>query len=104
MDAGSVDTLVILDSNPVYAAPGPLGFHDLLSRVRHSIHAGLYQDETALACDWHVPISHPLESWGDARAVDGTASIMQPVIAPLYSTRTTYWQCSRARSIRRPSR
>jgi molybdopterin-containing oxidoreductase family iron-sulfur binding subunit len=88
MSTGSVDTLVVLDSNPVYAAPGALGFPDSLSKVRHTIHVGLYHDETAQACHWHVPLSHALESWGDARAIDGTASIIQPLVAPLYSTRT----------------
>jgi len=89
MRAGSVDTLVILDSNPVYAAPGALGFGGLLSQVRHTLHVGLYADETAAACHWHLPLSHALESFGDARAVDGTTTIMQPLVAPLYSTRST---------------
>jgi molybdopterin-containing oxidoreductase family iron-sulfur binding subunit len=88
MAAGAVETLVILDCNPVYAAPGSLEFGALLGRVANSLHAGLYHDETAAACTWHLPLAHPLESWGDARAVDGTATIIQPVIAPLYSVRT----------------
>jgi molybdopterin-containing oxidoreductase family iron-sulfur binding subunit len=88
IDAGSVDTLVILDSNPVYAAPGALDFRNLIAKVPQTIHVGLYQDETAKACHWHVPLSHALESWSDARAVDGTVSIIQPLVGPLYSTRT----------------
>ncbi len=88
MGAGAVQALVILDCNPAYAAPGSLDFRALLERVPTSIHAGLYHDETAAACRWHLPLTHPLESWADARAVDGTATIIQPVVAPLYSART----------------
>jgi MoCo/4Fe-4S cofactor protein with predicted Tat translocation signal len=88
MAAGLVETLVILDSNPVYSAPGSMRFSDLLRAVPNSIHVGLYHDETASACRWHLPLAHPLESWGDARAVDGTVTIIQPLLAPLYSART----------------
>jgi MoCo/4Fe-4S cofactor protein with predicted Tat translocation signal len=88
MAAGAVQALIVLDSNPVYTAPGPVNFGDLLGRLPVTVHAGLYHDETADCCHWHLPLSHSLESWGDARAVDGTVTISQPVLAPLYSTRT----------------
>jgi MoCo/4Fe-4S cofactor protein with predicted Tat translocation signal len=88
MYAGMVETLFIIDANPVYATPAALGFADALQKVTRRIHAGLYRDETAALCDWHLPASHALESWGDARAVDGTATIMQPLVGPLYSSRT----------------
>lgn len=88
MAAGSVHTLVVLDCNPVYAAPGPLKFEEALRAVPYHIHAGLYHDETAAACRWHLALAHALESWSDGRAVDGTATIIQPVVAPLYSVRT----------------
>jgi Fe-S-cluster-containing dehydrogenase component len=84
MNAGRVDTLLILDSNPVYTAPGDANFSAALAKVKTKLHAGLYRDETALASDWHVPLAHFLEAWGDTRASDGTVSIQQPVIAPLY--------------------
>jgi len=83
--SGAVQAVVLLDTNPVYDAPGGLDFAEALSKVALKIHAGLYADETALACDWHVPLAHPLESWGDARALDGTVSLIQPCIAPLYN-------------------
>jgi molybdopterin-containing oxidoreductase family iron-sulfur binding subunit len=86
--AGTVRTLIVLDSDPVYAAPRSMGLGALLERIPVRIHAGLYADETAAACHWHLPLTHPLESWSDARAVDGTATIIQPVVAPLYSART----------------
>ncbi|MCW5687045.1 MAG: TAT-variant-translocated molybdopterin oxidoreductase [Pseudolabrys sp.] len=86
--AGKVETLIVLDANPVYAAPASLRFGELMRKVPTTIGAGLYPDETAAVCQWHIPRSHDLESWGDALAVDGTAMVMQPVIAPLYSTRT----------------
>ena len=84
MQAGAVTTLVMLDTNPVYDAPGLLHFTDALARVPMKIHAGAWVDETALHSDWHVPLTHPLESWGDARSVDGTVGLIQPMIEPLY--------------------
>jgi MoCo/4Fe-4S cofactor protein with predicted Tat translocation signal len=86
MRAGKVDLLVILEGNPVYDAPADLGFADALknSSVPLRVHLGLYQDETAELCHWHVNQAHYLEAWGDARAYDGTVSIVQPLIAPLY--------------------
>jgi MoCo/4Fe-4S cofactor protein with predicted Tat translocation signal len=86
MRAGRVEVLVILGSNPVYAAPADLGFKEALDKVELNIHHGLYVDETAVRCQWHLPASHPLESWGDQRAADGTVSLVQPLIAPLYGT------------------
>ncbi|WP_064735889.1 4Fe-4S dicluster domain-containing protein [Azohydromonas australica] len=84
----AVDTLVVLDSNPAYDAPGELGVSQALGRARLSVHAGLYADETALRCHWHLPLSHAYESWGDALAHDGSATLLQPAIAPLYDSRS----------------
>ena len=86
MRRGAVEVLVIVGSNPAYAAPADLEMAQALDRVPLRIHHGLYLDETAERCHWHLPASHPLESWGDLRAADGTASIVQPLIAPLYNT------------------
>ncbi|MEW6367558.1 MAG: TAT-variant-translocated molybdopterin oxidoreductase [Acidobacteriota bacterium] len=88
MKAGRVDTLLVLGGNPVYNAPADLEFAQQLDRVKTLIRVGLYEDETSLACDWHLPQAHFLESWGDARAYDGTISIVQPLIDPLYDGRT----------------
>jgi MoCo/4Fe-4S cofactor protein with predicted Tat translocation signal len=87
MQAGKVDLLIVLGGNPVYDAPADLNFADVLKsgKVPVRVHHGLYQDETAELCQWHVPATHELESWGDARAYDGTVSIVQPLIAPLYN-------------------
>jgi MoCo/4Fe-4S cofactor protein with predicted Tat translocation signal len=90
MAAGAVDTLVMLDCNPAYAAPGSLDFARQLLRVPNRVHAGLYFDETALSCQWHLPLSHALESWSDARAVDGSVTIMQPLVSPLYASRSMH--------------
>ena len=90
MHAGRVTTLVILDTNPVYDAPGELGFAQALAKVRWSVHCGSYRDETADACRWHVPLSHAFEQWSDALAHDGSACIVQPAIAPLYDTRSMH--------------
>ncbi len=89
--AHKVDMLVILGGNPVYDAPADLGFADAFkNNVPLRIHHGLYQDETAELCQWHINEAHYLESWGDARAYDGTVSIVQPLIAPLYDGKTTH--------------
>lgn len=89
MQQGNVHTLVMLDTNPVYTAPAEAEFARYLSKVGFKLHAGLYADETAIRCDWHLPLSHTLESWGDARALDGTVTLIQPTIQPLYDTRST---------------
>ena len=100
MNHGRVDTLLILGGNPAYDAPGDLKFADALFRltqpqqrgsfnyVNFTAHLGLYDDETSFLCQWSVPEAHYLESWGDVLAYDGTASIIQPLIAPLYQGRT----------------
>ncbi|MGA9689693.1 MAG: TAT-variant-translocated molybdopterin oxidoreductase [Candidatus Sulfotelmatobacter sp.] len=86
ISAGKVDLLVILGGNPAYDAPADLEFADLLksNKAPLRVHLGLYQDETAELCQWHINQAHELESWGDARTYDGTVSIIQPLIAPLY--------------------
>ncbi|MES1207360.1 MAG: TAT-variant-translocated molybdopterin oxidoreductase, partial [Pseudomonadota bacterium] len=86
--AGQVDTLVITARNPVYAAPADLRFDKLLERVPTTIYHGLYEDETAPVATFFVPAAHPLESWGDGRATDGTLTITQPLIAPLWDGHT----------------
>ena len=86
MRGGKVDVLVILGGNPAYDAPADFGFADALKNggIPVRIHHGLYQDETAELCQWHVNDAHYLEAWGDSRAYDGTVSIVQPLIEPLY--------------------
>ena len=85
--AGRVDLLVILGGNPAYDAPKDLDFANALKNGKVPLRAylGLYQNETAELCHWHINQAHELEAWGDARAYDGTVSIIQPLIAPLYS-------------------
>jgi MoCo/4Fe-4S cofactor protein with predicted Tat translocation signal len=82
--AGLVDTLVITARNPVYTAPADFSLGKLLRRVPSTIYHTLYEDETAAACNTLVPAAHPLESWCDGQGVDGTVSIVQPLIAPLW--------------------
>ena len=85
---GAVRTLVMLGGNPVYDAPADLSFLEALKRVPLRVHVGLYVNETAEWCQWHVPEAHSLESWSDARAWDGTTSILQPLIEPMYHGKT----------------
>ncbi|HXE89463.1 MAG TPA: TAT-variant-translocated molybdopterin oxidoreductase [Terriglobales bacterium] len=90
MEAGKVELLVILGGNPVFNAPVDIAFAKHLHKVGLRVHLGLYHDETAALCHWHVPEAHYLESWSDARAYDGTVSIVQPLIAPLYDGKTAH--------------
>ncbi len=75
MQAGFVDLLVILGGNPVYQAPAELHFSEHLSKVKLRVHLGLYEDETAELCHCHIPETHYLETWSDARAFNGTKTI-----------------------------
>lgn len=88
IDGGRVKVLVFLGGNPVYTTPADLKLN--LDRVKDKvplrIHVGQYKDETAEICHWHIPEKHYLESWGDARAYDGTVSIIQPLISPIYDS------------------
>jgi len=90
LDAGSVDMLVILDGNPVYTAPADLHFAESLPKARQVIYLSMYEDETAALAHWHIPATHFLEMWSDARAYDGTTSIIQPVIDPLYQGKSAH--------------
>ncbi len=92
MRGGKVQFLLIAGANPMYDAPPDLGFADALqnTNIPLRVHLGLYQDETSQYCHWHINEAHYLESWGDARAYDGTVSIVQPLIAPLYGGKSVY--------------
>ena len=87
IEAGQVKALVCLGTNPVYDAPADLNFGKLIAdgKVEHTIHVGQHSDETAQVCQWHFPLAHELESWGDVRAHDGTLSLRQPLIEPLFA-------------------
>ncbi len=90
MERRQVELLVIVSGNPVFTAPVDLHFGERLDKVPLRLHLSLYQDETSQRCHWHIPEAHYLESWGDARAYDGTASIVQPLIAPLYGGKSAH--------------
>ena len=103
IQAGTVDTLVILGGNPVYDAPADLGFGELLAKVPTTIHVSEHRDETSHKVTLHVPRAHAFESWGDLRSSDGAVAIQQPLIAPLHGGRSdaevlaqlagiTYWR------------
>lgn len=86
--AGDVEVLLIAGGNPGYDAPADIPFADALANVPLTLRLGLYDDETSRYCQWHLPAAHELESWGDSRAFDGTASLQQPLIEPLYDGKT----------------
>jgi len=90
MRQGHVRIVVVIGANPVYTAPIDLEFARALEQVPLKIHSGVYVDETALGCDWHVPAAHPLECFGDLRAFDGTIALSQPGIAPLYDGKSAH--------------
>jgi molybdopterin-containing oxidoreductase family iron-sulfur binding subunit len=88
MAAGDVDLLLVLGCNPAWEAPADLQFRAAMSEVGLRIHLGLYEDETAEYCHWHIPEAHYLESWGDSRSFDGGVCLTQPLIEPLYEGKT----------------
>jgi molybdopterin-containing oxidoreductase family iron-sulfur binding subunit len=90
MSAGKVEALFILGGNPLYTAPADFELAQHLSKVKRSIHLSTHLDETSALCTWHIPQTHYLESWSDARSFDGTASIIQPLIAPLYNGKSAH--------------
>ena len=90
LDAGAVDVLLILGGNPVFTAPVEYGMRDRIQKATMRIHLSQYEDETSEVCQWCLPETHFLEAWGDARAFDGTVTIQQPLIQPLYSGRSAY--------------
>lgn len=87
MDKGEVSTLLVLDSNPAYDAPGDLDFAARMGKVPLRLCASLYYDETAALCHWHLPLSDALDNWSDARAVDGSLCLQQPLVAPFYNSK-----------------
>ncbi len=88
LDEGKVESLLIMDSNPVATVAEAWNLGEAIARVPNSIHLGLYRDETAQCCQWHLPQAHYLESWNDARDPQGYYSLVQPLIDPFYDGKT----------------
>ncbi|HZV21939.1 MAG TPA: 4Fe-4S dicluster domain-containing protein [Hyphomicrobiales bacterium] len=90
LKSGKLKTLILIEVNPIYDAPATLDFRAALAKADFCAHFSQIADETSQQCEWHLPASHLLESWSDLKALDGTASIVQPLINPLYDTRTVH--------------
>ena len=90
LNAGKVDWLIILNGNPIYNAPSDLGFATAYNKAQTVVHLNSHVDETAQIAHWHIPTAHYLESWSDARGYDGTTSVVQPLIEPLYGGKSAH--------------
>ncbi len=90
LNAGKVEWLIILNANPIYSSPADLDFPSAFNKAKMVAHLGPHQDETGQIAHWHIPSAHPLEFWSDARSYDGTVSIVQPLIDPLYGGRSAH--------------
>ncbi len=91
LDGGRVQMLVMIGGNPVYNTPSDLKLNqERLFKAKLRIHLSQYRDETSELCHWHIPATHYLEEWSDTRAYDGTVSIVQPLIEPLYQSRSAH--------------
>jgi len=90
LNAGKVDWLVLLNVNPIYTAPADLDFADAFNKAKTVAHLDSHLNETGQISHWTIPAAHYLESWSDARAYDGTVSIVQPMIDPLYGGKTAH--------------
>ena len=88
LKTGSISTLIVMDANPVYDSPDSGDIARPIRSVPFSVHCGVYENETADACHWHLSLSHSLETWGDLKRPDGATLLMQPLIRPLYDTRS----------------
>lgn len=90
LNSGAVQALLIIEANPVYTAPSDLNFAEALKKCPFAARLGYYNDETSELCAWHLPSAHYLEAWSDTRAYDGTISIVQPLISPLFEGRSAH--------------
>jgi Fe-S-cluster-containing dehydrogenase component len=90
LGAGAVEQLVMLGMNPGYDAPADLDFANGSAKAAFRLHLGCYADETAALSAWHIPQAHELEAWSDLRSGDGTASLVQPLIRPLFGSWTDH--------------
>ncbi len=90
LKSGQVDLLLIMGGNPVYSAPSALNLRGVLQQAKVRVRLGLYDDETSEVCQWLVPEAHAFEQWSDAPAYDGTVTIMQPLISPLYGGKSAH--------------
>jgi MoCo/4Fe-4S cofactor protein with predicted Tat translocation signal len=90
IDSGNVELLLILGGNPAMDAPGDLNFAQKLGRVKRAVHLSAEKNETSALCEWHIPQTHFLESWSDCRSFDGTITIMQPLITPLFGGKSDH--------------
>ena len=90
MNGGAVDLLLIIGGNPVYDAPADLKFGDAMGKVQLRVQHSVFQNETTDFVHWHINATHYLEQWGDARTIDGTVTLIQPLIAPLYDGKSEY--------------
>ncbi len=88
MNGGAVETLLIIGGNPVYDSPADIDFAGALDHVGFRARLGLWDDETSEICHWRLPLTHELEAWGDTRTLDGQVTIQQPLIAPIYGSRS----------------
>src|SRR5258707_1102233 len=91
IDDGHVDLLVIVGGNPVYNTPADLKLdQNRMFKPKLRVHLSQYKDETSDLCHWHIPESHYLEAWSDTRSYDGTVTIVQPLIEPLYQSKSAH--------------
>ena len=90
MQAGRVKSLLIIESNPAYSAPAEFNFAEAMAKVPFAVQTSVTYDETSALCEWQIPATHFLEAWSDGRAFDGTATIIQPLTAPLFNSRSPH--------------
>jgi MoCo/4Fe-4S cofactor protein with predicted Tat translocation signal len=91
IDDDHVELLVIVGGNPVYNTPADLKLDPTrMFKPKLRVHLSQYKDETSAYCHWHIPESHYLEAWSDTRSYDGTVTIVQPLIEPLYQSKSAH--------------
>ncbi len=89
MEGGAVDVLFVHGANPVHTAPAGARVAAAMGQVGLTVSFSSFMDETASAADLILPDHTALEQWNDYESADGVASLVQPVMRPLFDTRQT---------------
>jgi len=87
LSGGQITSVLCLGANPAHDAAGEFKMAELLAKAE-VVHAGSHVDETAQVAAWHLPLCHALEGWGDLESSEGTITICQPIIRPLFDSKS----------------
>ncbi len=85
--AKKLDAVIFLNCNPVYNYSKGAELGKALKNIDLTISTADRNDETASLVDYVAPTNHYLEAWNDAEPKNGSFSLGQPTISPIFDTR-----------------